>query len=186
MPDTLVVDVNRQGLHTLEVDEYFEVDGPFTVELRNHGESTHAYLNLDDALSEVARIEATNHYVEADSRRRVTVDVRDPEAWPAEAVRGKLKVVIAHGQETRWVDVTLDSAAGDATVEVDPDLSTPQSGRETPMAPAVRVLPVAVLGAVAVILAVGSLFAADGIDTILGGFAVLTAALCAVAGYYML
>ena len=41
------------------------------------------------------------------------------------------------------------------------------------------------LGVVAVLLAVGALFAADGFEFLFGGFSVLAAALCAVAGYYL-
>ena len=108
MTDTLGVDVNDSGLHTLEVADTFEADGPFAVELRNHGEATHVHLNLDDHLSEVARLDATNHYVEGDESRRIEIEVRNPDAWPQDLVRGKLKVVVAHGQETHYVDVTLD------------------------------------------------------------------------------
>ena len=189
--DTLAVDVNRSGLHTLEVDERFETDGPFVVELSNHGEATHVHLHLDDELSEIARLEAANHYVEGDERRSVRVKALSPREWPGDTIRGKLKVVAAHGQEKRFVDVVFDRTPDDKPVEVDPELATPGSeGSSRPTAAsggpsALRVIPVAVLGVVAVLLAAGALFAADGLDFLFGGFSVLAAALCAVAGYYL-
>ena len=188
MTDTLEVDLNREGLQTLEVPERFEAGGPFTVAFDNHGEAVHVYLNLDDRLSEVARIEATNHYVEGGERRRVDVQVRDPSEWPSETVRGKLKVVAAHGRETHFVDVTFDATAEKRPVEVDPDLSQPQPdrGRDDDTSPMLRALPVAVLGAVAIILAIGALVAGQGMDLLLGGFAVVAGAACAVAAYYLL
>ena len=185
MTDTLGVAVNKNGLHTLEVQESFESDGPFVVELENHGEATHVHINLDDRLSEVARVGATNHYVEAGESRRIDIEVRDPEEWPNDLVRGKLKVVVAHGQETHYVDVVLDRTERSGPVEVDPELSRPTE-EESAVSPELRAVPVAVLGAVALLLAVGALTAAEGINFALGGFAVVAAALCAVASYYLL
>jgi hypothetical protein len=183
--DTLGVAVNKNGLHTLEVEDSFETDGPFVVELRNHGEATHVHLNLDDRLSEVARVGATNHYVEGGERRRVEIEVREREEWPNDLVRGKLKVVAAHGQETHYVEVTLDRTVRRQPVEVDPELSRP-ADEGSSVSPELRAVPVAVLGVVALLLAVGALTAADGIDFVLGAFAVVAAALSAVASYYLL
>jgi hypothetical protein len=184
--DTLGVAVNKNGLHTLEVQESFETDGPFTVELQNYGEATHVHLNLDDRLSEIARIRATNHYVETESARDITIEVRDPDAWPSDVVRGKLKVVVAHGQETHYVDVVFDRMPESQPVEVDPDLSRPATEEPSGDSPLLRALPVAVLGLVALILAVGSLLAVDGINFVLGAFSVLAGGICAVAAYYLL
>ncbi len=186
MPDTLGVDVSREGLHSLEVQETFEAEGPFVVELRNHGEATHVHLNLDDRLSEIARIGATNHYIEAGEHRHIDIEVRDPEAWKSDLVRGKLKVVAAHGQEKHFVDIIFDRTRDDdQPVEVDPDLSQPQPDPTSDRSPLLRLLPVAVLGLIAVILAIAAVFAADGINFMLGLFSVLAGGLCAVAGYYL-
>ena len=43
--------------------------------------------------------------------------------------RGRLKVVVGHGAETRFVSVVIDTAAN--TVRVDPDLSTPSPSEPT-------------------------------------------------------
>jgi hypothetical protein len=183
--DTLAVAVNENGLHTLEVQDTFEVAGPFVVQLANHGEAAHVHLNLDDRLSEVARIGATNHYVEAEETRHVEIEVRDSEHWPTDVVRGKLKVVVAHGQESHYVDVILDRTEEKQPVEVDPELSRPQETDSEPSS-SLRALPVGVLGFVAVLLAAGSIFAADGINFLLGAFSILAGGLCAVAAYYLL
>ena len=188
MTDTLGVDINRSGLHTLDVDERYETDGPLVVQLTNHGEATHVHLHLDDDLSGVARLEATNHYVESGTTRDVRVSALDQRKWPADTVRGKLKVVVGHGREKRFVDLVFDRTTDDEPVEVDPELaasgtSTGTAGSEP--SSTLRLIPVVVLGLVAVLLAVGALVAADGIDFALGGFAVVAGGLCAVAAYYL-
>ena len=182
----LEVSVNRSGLHSLEVPETFETDESFDVLIDNHGESTHVHLHLDDRLSTVATLEANNHYVETNESRSVAVHVIEPEQWPEEPLRGRLKVVTGHGQKTRYVEIVLERSPESTPIEVDPELSKPKANREPETPPILRALPVAVLGSVALILAVGTLFAADGVDFVLGAFAILAGAGCAVAAYYLL
>jgi hypothetical protein len=183
---TLGVDVNRTGLHSLEAPTTFEANGPFAISLTNHGEPTHVHVHLDDRLSEIARIRASNHYVDTDETRHIEVETRDRSEWPGDVVRGKLKVVTAHGQETHYVDVEFDRTPEKEPVEVDPDLSKPRQKDDSGVSPTMRALPVGVLGAIALILAVGALFAADGVNFALGGFAVLAGVCCAVAANYLL
>ena len=187
MTQTLAVDVNADGLYTLSVPAEFEANGPFTVELHNHGEASHVYLNLDDRLSEVARIEATNHYLKEHEQRRVDVATHDPSTWPDETLRGSLKVVVAHGQETRYVSVVLERAAQTTTeVEVAPELSSPTvTEQSTESTPLLRALPVVVAGSIAVLLAVGALFTDGGTQLLLGIGAVVAAAACGVAAYLL-
>ena len=186
MTDSLAVAVNRDGLHTLAVPTEFEAGGPFAVELHKHGEAAHVYLNLDDRLSTVARIGATNHYVETGESRRIQVETRDPSAWPNDPVRGKLKVVVGHGQETQYADVTFDAEHGRNEVQVAPDLSTPANEPDQGPPPVLRVLPVVVLGSVAVLLAVAAVFTGEGVNATVGGLATVAAGLCAVAAYFLL
>lgn len=187
MIETLGVAVNRNGLHTLEVQETYEVDGPFAIELDNHGEASHIHLNLDDRLSKIARIEATNHYVEANERRQIRVETRSPAEWPRDKVRGNLKVATAHGSETRYVEIIFDRTPEKQPVEVDPELSRPHNNTsKSANTPVLQALPVGVLGGVALILAIGALFAADGVNFVLGAFSILAGGICAVAAYYLL
>lgn len=178
MTDTLVAEINRTRLHSLEVPESFETAGSFAVELRNRGESIHVHLHLDDALSEVAGLQASNHYVQEDSSRRVLVEIDAPEE---ETVTGRLKIVTAYGAETRYVTVTVDTTTPN-DVEVDPDLSKPQPTAE-PGGPLdtldSSLAAVAMLGVVAIILAFGAVIAADGINVVLGVLAVLAAIVAA-------
>jgi hypothetical protein len=183
--DSLAVAVNRDGLHTLAVPDEFEAEGPFVVELHNHGEAAHVHLNLDDRLSEVARIGATNHYVEGEEVRRVDIETREPASWPTETVRGKLKVVVGHGQETHYVDVVFDRPAGRKEVRVDPDLDTPAADDDPELPPLLEVLPIVVLGSVAVVFAVGALVAPDG-AVVFGALALVAAGLCAAVAYRLL
>ena len=123
MPDELPVHISREKLHAVEVPAGFETDGSFDVRLVNHGNSLHVHLHLDDRLSRVARMDATNHYVEGDSERVVRVEVA---ADRGEDVVGKLKVVSAYGAQTRWIDVdVLTPEEDDGEVRVDESLGTP-------------------------------------------------------------
>ncbi|WP_255150285.1 DUF7524 family protein [Halorarius halobius] len=171
MTDTLVAAVNRTHLHSLEVPDAFETDGSFDVELRNDGESTHVHLHLDDSLSAVARLEATNHYVRSESTRRVHVAVDAPDDTQ---VRGRMKVVTAYGAETRYVTITVDTT-GHTEVQVDPDLGQPQPTDEGLLA---RVDPtlfaVVVPGVVALALAAGALVSAGAVAIVFGVLAVLS------------
>ncbi|AUG47660.1 hypothetical protein BVU17_09085 [Haloarcula taiwanensis] len=122
MPDSLPVHLNRTDIHSLEVPNEFDATGSFDVRLVNHGEALHVHLHLDDSLSSVASLDATNHHVRAETDRlvRVTVDGDGP-------VRGKLKVVTGYGAETRYIDIYIpEGGTENEPVIVDDELSKPQ------------------------------------------------------------
>lgn len=201
--DRLLVEVNRTGVRSLEAPDSVTVDRSFTVDLRNHGEACHVHLHLDDALSRVARLDTANHHVPGGSRRPVPVHVSEPDSY--EPVQGRLKVAIGYGQETRFVDVTVDV---DEPVDIDPDLATPSAdggstgttaGPTATNSPAtgaagagllgdrrelLRLLPAVVLGIVAVVLAGAAVLPGGTPDLQTGGFAVAAAVLA--AGYLLL
>jgi hypothetical protein len=123
--ETLPVHVNREELHALDVPDAFETTGSFDLRLVNHGQSVHVHLHLDDALSEVATLEATNHFVDGQSERPVRVHVNGDGP-----VRGKIKVASAYGAQTRYVDVdVVEAEEPEETVTVDESLSQPQPTR---------------------------------------------------------
>ncbi len=123
MPDELPIHISREELHAVEAPAGFETDGSFDVRLVNHGNSLHVHLHLDDRLSRVARMDATNHYVEGDSERVVRVEVAGNRE---EDVFGKLKVVSAYGAQTRWIDVKVPLPdEGEGEVQVDESLGKP-------------------------------------------------------------
>lgn len=125
MSDALAVSLNRDRLHDVEVAERYSADGPFVVELSNHGESMHVHLHLDDDLSTVAELEANNHYVEEDATVVVQVGV-NPRSEP---VTGKLKIVTGYGAETTYVDVRVEERDRRSTgggVDVDERLAEPR------------------------------------------------------------
>lgn len=150
MPATLPVHVSREELHSLEVPPSFETTGSFDVRLVNHAESLHIHLHLNDPLSEVARLDAGNHYVEGGSERYVRVEV-DTARIDGERL-GKLKVASAYGAETRWIDITVSEPDPEAnTVEVDESLATPQPRTEEDSSVPLAV-PVVAVGGVALLL----------------------------------
>ncbi|WP_158057093.1 DUF7524 family protein [Halorussus halophilus] len=122
MSESLSVSLNDDRLHEIRTATAFEATGSFPLLLKNGDAPVHVHLHLDDALSEVATIPANNHYVDADSTRQVTVEVRDG-AYPVE---GRLKIVTGHGAETEYIDISIvEPEDREDAVDIDGTLATP-------------------------------------------------------------
>jgi hypothetical protein len=182
--DTLPVHVNRDSLHALEVPDAFETDGSFDVAVVNHGTSVHVHLHLDDGLSEIATVEASNHFVDGESRRTVHVSV-DGEG----ETTGTLKIASAYGAETRYVTVRVtEPEEEERTVEVDESLSQPQptqqesagGGGGLGSVAASPELVVVALGVVALGVAAAVALVVDDVVVVAGALAVLVGVLAAV------
>ena len=172
MPDELPIHISREELHAVEAPAGFETDGSFDVRLVNHGNSLHVHLHLDDRLSTVAGMEATNHYVESDSERVVRVEVTGDRE---EDVFGKLKVVSAYGAQTRWVDVdVVVPREHDREVQVDESLGkpSPDPNPETAVFRDRPELLVGAFGLLAVAVAGVSVVASGSLMVMLGALAV--------------
>jgi hypothetical protein len=174
--EELPVHVSRTELHSLDVPATIEAQGPFDVTFVNHAEAVHVHMHLDDDLSELATIEASNHYVGGESRRAVRVHV-DEAALPEQPRLGKLKIASGYGARTRWVDVELSSPPEEESgVEVDESLSRPPppEPEESSQSPLDRPeLPVVGLGAVALAVALVAALVLDHTAVLVGAFAVL-------------
>ena len=119
----LSVDLNRDRLHEIEVQDRLTVSEPFRIVLDNHGEAVHAHLHLDDALSRVARLDAGNHYVTAGQSLAVGVETADVDS----PVTGRLRIVTGYGAEDAYVEVTVEPDEEETQpVEVDESLGKPQ------------------------------------------------------------
>jgi hypothetical protein len=177
------VHVSRESLHALAVPAAFEASDSFDVVLINHGESLHVHLHLDDDLSQVARMDASNHYVEGGSQRLVRVDV-ETDAIPEDGLFGRLKVASAYGSETRWIDVELEQPREERTeVQVDESLAEPQPRDPEPGTESVLTrpeVPVLGLGAVALAVAIGAAVIIQDQLVLLGSLAVLAGVLVAL------
>jgi hypothetical protein len=177
--DALPVHISREGLHDLEVPVSFEATDSFDVVLLNHGESLHVHLHLDDDLSEVASIDAGNHYVEADSERRVRVHV-NPDALDEESMLGKLKVASGYGAQTRWIDIELREPDPESeSVRVDESLAHPQPREpeseqviDSPEIPVLALAAVALLVAALTAVVIGEVLIFAGTLIVLGGVVV--------------
>jgi hypothetical protein len=168
--DTLAVHLNRDGPHSVESQREFETDGPFTVELRNHGTPSHVHLRLDDDLAAVATLDDANYYVED----HTAVEVAVPEDHSA-AVSGRVEVVTGYGAESTAVPVTL-LPAGSLGVAVEESLSTPAERDPGPPDDRTRTLAVGGLAVVAVLLSAVLLVAVEGTAALaLGALALLLA-----------
>jgi hypothetical protein len=115
--DTLSIHLNRTDLHAIEVPASFATAESFVIELDNHGEATHVHLRLDDALSEIASLPTSNHYVRPGATTRVPISVHDE--GPA---GGFLTVATAYGSETEDIEITVEPTAGKERVEIDESL----------------------------------------------------------------
>lgn len=174
--DTLPVHVNRDSLHALEVPDAFETDGSFDVGVVNHGGSVHVHIHLDDDLSEIATVEAGNHFVDSESQRAVHVSVDG-----AGEATGTLKIASAYGAETRYVTVRItEPEETERTVEVDESLSQPQprqpdsggDGATAALAASPQLVVVA-LGVVALGVATALALLVDEVVVVAGALAVL-------------
>jgi hypothetical protein len=151
--DTLVVEINRDGSGGVEAPASFEADGSFDVRLRNRGEGTHVYVNLDDALAAVADVAATNYYLDAGETLDVPVDVTaDVSEEPAE---GTIRIVTRYGATERQIAVTLDGT-GSGDVRVDPDLARPQPEPEP--SPLADLWPALLIGAAGIVVVAVALY----------------------------
>ncbi|MES3162299.1 MAG: hypothetical protein PPP55_12140 [Halorubrum sp.] len=127
---TLEVELNGDGVHSIEAPDRFTTTSPFSIALRNAGRSTHVHLHFDDDVDQVASIDEVNHYVEGDGVKRVHVSKRDI----AEPVRGKLKIVTGYGSNSAYVDVIVEPPVEESPDEVvvDDRLSRPPDRTATP------------------------------------------------------
>ena len=124
MSPSLPVVLNRDHLHDVSVADRITASEPVSIEITNEGEAVHVHLHLDDELSQVASLEAGNHFVEGGTTRSVRLDVQ-PTSTP---VTGRLRVVTGYGSETEFVTVRVEPSSVEekTPVEVDEDLGRPQ------------------------------------------------------------
>lgn len=180
VPETLVVHLGREEPRSVSVPGSFEAHGTFEVELVNQGVATHVHLRLDDALADVATVDGDNPYVAADSTERVRVHV----AAADREIRGTLAVTTGYGAQEGQVVIDLIAPVSD-TVEVDEDLSKPQSPRPKTSSfddalAGLSALPVALLSLLALVLAFGAFLVTEDLVVGVASFAVLGAVLVAV------
>jgi hypothetical protein len=125
----------------------FEATGTFDIALENVGEATHAHLKLDDDLARIASIDANNHYVDGNSTRHVSVDVREID----EPMEGRLEITTGYGQQTEYITVrVVPPEVSNPPVEVDEALSEPAPVEESPDYEGLAIVPIAILAALAI------------------------------------
>ena len=186
VPDTLPVYLNRQERHSLEVPPSFETADSFVLAVTNHGEASRIHVHLDDGLPEIASIDDTNFYVEANATKEIPVSVHG-----TDHVFGKIKLVSGYGAVTRWVDVEVLEPDEDDSVEIDEELAKPKprdedDAEEASPAPLLGdrpILPVASLGVLALLVAVAAAAFFESTVVAIGALLVFGAVL--VAGYLL-
>lgn len=171
MPSSLSVHLNRNGTRSVEPESFsLETEGPFTIELVNHGTPAHVHLHLDDALARVAEIPSDNLFVEAGGEQVVRVNV----AESPRPVKGQVEVVTGYGAERANVNVhVIDPMPERTEVAVDENLSARQehAEHEPKLMDAVGPALVAVIG---VLLAVAlAVFVNDVLALALGALVIV-------------
>lgn len=171
MSNALEVDLNRAEPHSIDVGgTEFETDGSFDVVLKNRGSSLHVHLRLDDDLSQAAKLETANHYVEQDGVHRVRVTV-DPNRLP---VRGSLEIVTGYGAESERATISITDRQLAEDMPVDEDLSRPRPQPvEDTQSVDPALLPVVVLGVVALVIAILAVIYLEGTAVVLGSIIVV-------------
>lgn len=150
MVATLRVDLNRDGPKSVEVPATMSVEGDFFVAVENHGTDAHVHLHLDDELSQFARIEETNPFVPGGDETTIPVSVE-----PGTEANGMLEVVTGHGARRQAVQISLETPT-ESTVQVDEGLAEPATTEQQDRRSKADggALPLGVLGAIAVVVAV--------------------------------
>lgn len=181
MPAELVVHLNSDGPHSIDIsDQSFEATDSFDIVLKNHGSALHVYLELDDDLSEAASVVSANQYVEAERTERIPVQV----SGGSRPVEGRLKLVTGYGTETAYAKIRItEPVTEDEGVRVDESLAQPQPTRDEPLL-APDALPVVVLAAIAMLVAVLAVLIIDGIFVLVGVGVVLVGIV--IAGVFLL
>lgn len=185
MPASLPIDLNDSQLHGIDAPATFSTTGSFTVALDNHGEAVHVHLHLDDDLSRAARLDASNHYVDAETARTVEIAVADID----EPATGKLKLVTGYGAETEYVEVMIEPPTEQRdSVTVDESLNRPPTptAEPTPVEQLQRrageaALPALALGAFAIVLSLAVGLFADSLAVLLAASAVILGVVVALA-----
>jgi hypothetical protein len=128
--DQLTVVLNEAALYSIATPSTFETTDSFGIVLDNNKQAVHVHLNLDEALSSVASLRTTNHYVERNRIYPVTVDIDTP----ATEVSGRLKIATGYGAEVAYTTVTVRPAEERSRqVAIDESLSRPTTS--TPAEP---------------------------------------------------
>jgi hypothetical protein len=184
----LLVELNRGQLHEVEAPAEFATSEPFSVELRNHGEAVHVHVRADDALAAAARIDADgNLFVERETTTSVPVGVGPVD----DPVTGTLEIATGYGSESRTVEVTVEPESDGDAVDIDETLSKPQRPDPEPDGPSIgerlvgalpgrRVVPVLLLGVVAVAVAAAVANAVRSPAVLVGAGVVVGAVLVAI------
>ncbi|SFR44708.1 DUF7524 family protein [Halogeometricum limi] len=158
MTGSLEVELNGDGLHSVEAPPSFSATGAFDIVLENVGQAVHVHVHLDDELSTAASIDTGNHYVTGGDVQRVHVRT----ASLSEPVSGRLKIVTGYGAETAYVTVRIEPAAEKKPgIDVDETLSRPPKREPEPsigeqladLLPSQTVLPAVALGLLVLVVA---------------------------------
>lgn len=120
----LSVHLNRGRHRAIEAPASFVADGPFDVAIENHGDGSHVHVQLDEALSGVARLRDGSKYVGSSATGHVRIDTRQVE----EPVTGELTISVGYGAQTETVEVRVEpSRAAGYGIDVDERLAEPQT-----------------------------------------------------------
>lgn len=181
----LRVELGHDGTTSVEpASRSITATDDFTIEFYNDGHPRHVHVAPEGDLGRFVEIEASNHFIEEESLRVVSVAVAEDRP---ETFMGKLRIVTGYGTDTTYIDVTLEEAVEpEREVVVDESLGRPQPEPDVERpALADRVgsdaLPVIALAVMAVLIAAGATMIATDAAVVIGILAVMAGVAVALA-----
>lgn len=171
----LSVHLNREKPREVVAPGSFSAHEPFDIALVNHGDSSRVHVQLDEALSSVARLAEREHRVAEGATEHIRVNAEAVD----EPVTGELSISVGYGTATAKTAVTIEPPEQETyDITVDESLGTPQQPAES-RTPDIRVLGLLALAGVALLAALAVALTIE--STIVLG-AAITVALVAVVG----
>ncbi|MEF8799848.1 MAG: hypothetical protein V5A38_07595 [Halolamina sp.] len=145
----LSIHLNREKPREVVAPASFEANRPFDIALQNHGDRSRVHVQLDGALSAVARLAEREHHIAEGTTEHIHVNAEAVD----EAVTGELSISVGYGAATGKTEVTIEPSRQEASdITVDESLGTPQQPAES-WRPDVRVLALIALAGVALLAA---------------------------------
>lgn len=171
----LSVHLNREKPREVVAPASFSAEEPFDIALVNHGDSSRVHVQLDEALSAVARLAEREHRVAEGATEHIHVNAEAVD----EPVTGELSISVGYGTATAKTAVTIEPPQQETyEITVDESLGTPQQ-TDGSRRPDIRVLGLLSLAGVALLAAVAVALTIES-PVVLG--AAVAVALVAVVG----
>lgn len=171
----LSVHLNREKPREVVAPASFSAHEPFDIALVNHGDSSRVHVQLDEALTAVARLAEREHRIAGGATEHIRVNAEAVDV----PVTGELTITVGYGTATAKTAVTIEPPQQEQyDITVDESLGTPKQPAESRI-PEIRVVALIALAGVALLAALAVALTVES-ALVLG--AAVTVAVVAVVG----